>query len=168
MDVAGSLFDSFGENEIHELDDWRFFDRLSEVADVQIAVLLFLYDLHARIFDAGHDVLERLGGIVEAIDRPSDPPLGPPHRLDLQAGHKLDVVYGEDIGGVGHGHGQRRPSLANGNHQMLLDDAWRDQADHLQRDRLAVQVDVGDAVLFAQALTNLLLLDPAEFCQDGA
>jgi len=25
------FFDSFGENEIHELDDWRFFDRLSEV-----------------------------------------------------------------------------------------------------------------------------------------
>src|SRR4029453_8302047 len=106
MDVAGSLFDKFGENEIHELDDWRFFDYLSEVADVQIAVLLFLHDLHASIFDPGDDFLECLGGTVQRNDGPSVRALGAHHCLDLQAGHKLDVVNGEDIGGVGHGYGQ--------------------------------------------------------------
>jgi len=125
--------------------------------------LLFLYDLHARIFDAGHDILERLGGIVEAIDRPSTALSVATIASTFKPVINLMSSTAKTLVGSAMAMVKRVPALPMGITRCF----WTMPGGIKRITSRGIvwlfQVDVGDAVLFAQAPTNILLLDPAEF-----
>ena len=96
--VGGALLDGLGDDPVDELDDRRVLGGVEQLDDLGAALLLLL--------EAG-----RLDDVVqarEARDEGADVLARGDRGAHLVAGHQRDVVDGEDVGRVGHGHEQRR------------------------------------------------------------
>ena len=124
VNVAGSALDRIGEHQVHELDDGSFVGSLLKLLELHF--LLFRLDLDvARVADIVHRRHHRLQlfffrsavGFVDALD---DGAFRSHHRLDVEAGHELDVVHGEDVGGIDHGDGERRAHAAERQNLIAL------------------------------------------------
>jgi hypothetical protein len=108
VNVAGAALDRVGEDQIDELDDGSFVGGFFQGRQVHFR--FFGGQLHLGFF-AGqvlHDLFQLFSGFygaVELADGLGDGRFGGDDRLDVEAGHELDVVHGEDVGGIGHRDG---------------------------------------------------------------
>jgi hypothetical protein len=98
VDVRRALLDRLRDDLVRELDDRRVVDRLAQVDDLGVRLL-----------------------VLGAADRVRDDLLHPPHAgderaevlaagdrgADLQARHDREVVHRDDVGGIGHRDEQR-------------------------------------------------------------
>ena len=95
------------------------------------------------------------------------PPAGaaPPlhDRLHRVARHELDVVHGEDVGGIRHRDGERAAGAAQRNDLVLARGLGRNQLDDGEVDLELRKVDRRDAVLLAEEGRDLLVFDEPQF-----
>ena len=106
---------------------------------------------------------------VVALDGPDQPHLRGHHRIDVVAGMEAHIVHGEDVGGIGHGHGQDVAGALQGQHLVLVGQLRRDQGDHRRLDgRPLVQVGRRDAILHAQEADDVLIGAEAQADDDAA
>ena len=108
VDVRGALVDRLGHEGVHELDHRRVLGDLAQVDDLLVLLL---------------DLLHRVVELVDPGDQGRDRLAGGHGRAHAVAGQHRDVVHGEHVGRVGHGHDQRR----------LVDEADRDGLEPLRR-----------------------------------
>jgi hypothetical protein len=106
--------------------------------------------------------LERARRPVVVVDRLLEGRLRGHDRLDVVAGHELDVVHGEDVRRIGHGDGERRPGPREGQHLVLAGRLRGDDLDDRRIDLEVVEVDRGHAVLAGEEAGDLLVLHEAE------
>ena len=83
-------------------------------------------------------------------------------RLHVKAGHELDVVHREHIGGIGGRDGQRAPDTAERNDQVLLGDLGRNQLDDGRVDLEVGEIYRGNAVLTAQHGGYVVIVDETQ------
>ena len=116
-----------------------------------------------------HDLLEldRAGGAVEAVDRGTQRLLGGDHRVDRVAGHELDVVEREDVGGIGHRHGQTRRGFRDRQDGVLARELGGDDLDHRGVDLDLTEVDRGYAEVLGEEVDELGVFEVAETDQLG-
>ncbi len=165
VDVRRPPFDGVGQDEVHELDDRRLFGRIDQ--RVEVHLLFFFEDLQVRalgLLKVFHDLLqfERGGRTVVVVDRPLDAQLGGHDRLDVVAGHELDVVHGEDVRRIGHGDRDRGSGLVDRQDVVLTGDVGGDHLDDAAVDLEVLEVDRGDAKLLGEALGDVLFRDKSE------
>ena len=155
MDVAGALADRVGEQRVHEPDDGRLLGGPLEL--LQIDVVLVPYEFDALVAE----LREHLGvvgvAIVVALDRLRDRARRSDRDLHVVAGQELDLVDGHQVGGVGHGEGQRRADEARGDEMVLHHEGLRNDAEHLAGDVERERVDDGQTVLALEVGEELLL-----------
>jgi hypothetical protein len=163
VDVAGALADRVHQDEVHQLDDRRVLGRL----EVDL-LLLLLGDVHLLV-GLAEDLVER-GALlrVVAIDGLADARLRGHHRLDVVPGRELEVVDRIDVRRVGHRHDQRLARAIHRDDQVLLRNLLLHQLDDLRVDLEVLQVDRRDAVLLAEEVGELVLLDRSDLDQGGA
>ena len=146
VDVAGALLDRRKQQHVHELDDRGFLPLARPGRDVERRGPV-------RVGPPGRVVLRK---------RRQDRRLGRHHRLHVVAGHELDVVEREDVGGIRHRDGQRRAGTRQRNHLVLLRGVGRQQ---LQDGRVELELrerNRGHAVLAAEQCRDLILGDESE------
>ena len=126
----------------------------------------------------GHDVVEALvaaegragapgfGPLLEhdrprravvLVDRLAQRDLGGHDRLDVVAGHELDVVHREHVGRVAHRDRQRRAGLVHREDTVLAGDLARHDLDDGRVDLEVREVDRGDAELLGERLGDVAL-----------
>ena len=72
---------------------------------------------------------------------------GDDDRLDVQTRHELDVVHGEDVGGIDHGQSERGANSGQRQDRILLRYFLRDEAEHRGIDLKEFEIDGRDPVL---------------------
>ena len=105
--------------------------------------------------------LERARRAVVAVDRVLEGALRGHDRLDVVAGHELDVVHGEHVRRVRHGDRERRAGARERQDLVLPRRLGRDDLDDRGVDLEVVEVDRGHAVLPREQARDLLVLDEA-------
>ena len=131
---------------------------------------LFLFPGLCRLRStAGFGCNEGLGaGSVIFFDRLNNGAFGCHNSFDIVAGHEFDVVDGEYIGGVDHGDGDRGAGAIDRHDAVFLryirGNMFYDNGIDLE----FAQVDIRDAVLFAQKRHQLVFLHEPHFDQDRA
>jgi len=166
VDVARTAPHRLGDEGVDELDD-RGLVRAPRRREFRL-LRRRLDDLDLVALHRLHDVSHRLGLVVQAVDGPLDLPLGGDVDLHLVAGHELDVVDGEEVGGVGHGHAQRAAGASDRHDLELARDLGRDHADDGRIDLDALEIDAGGLVKLGQELEEALLGEDAELDEGGA
>ena len=109
VNVAGASLHGIGQDQVHQLDDRGFVGGPFESGEVHLG--FFSRQLHFG-FIAGkvfHDLVELFAGLdgaVELADGLRNRGFGGDYRLDVEAGHELDIVHGEDVGRIRHRDGK--------------------------------------------------------------
>src|SRR5580700_5374148 len=91
--------------------------------------------------------------------------LGGHHRFDVETGHELNVVHGEDVGRIGHRNGQGRAYPGERNNLIADGGVLRDQLDNGGVDLIILQIDGGNPVLAGKHTRYLVVADEAELHQ---
>ncbi len=170
MDVAGAALDGVAEDHVHQLDDGGLVRRLLQVLQVHLGLLFLELQMGFGAVEGGHhrfQVVFRLQA-VSALDRVLNLALGHHHRLDVVAGHELDVVQGENIGGIGHGDGQRGAHPAERKNLVALGDFVGNELDDRGVDLKIGEIDGGNAVLAGDEVGYLGLRQKAMLDQDAS
>ena len=90
------------------------------------------------------------------------------HRLDIEAGHELDIVHGEDVGRIDHGDGQRRAHAAQRQDLVALGGFERNQLDDCRIDFKIGEIDGGNAVLAREEIGDVFVGQEAQLDQRRA
>ena len=142
VDVGRPVGHRLGDEEIDEADDGGLVHRLAGLGD--------LVGLDHAV---GGD-LRHLAGLavepVEAVEGLEELVFGDDDGLDLGLGQGVDVVEGEDVGGVGHGHHQAPFGPSDGQGPVAAGDGLGDEPDGDPVDRIVGQVDELEAGLGGQ------------------
>ncbi len=102
------------------------------------------------------------------MDGLADGRFGSDHRLDVEAGHELDVVHREDVGGIGH-RDRQRGTDARERHDLIADRRLLgDQLDHCGIDFVKLQIDGRNAVLAGKHRGDVVVADEPELHQAGS
>jgi len=146
VDVRGALLYRLGDDRLHELHDRCVGRGLAQVGH--------LGDRRAVVL---HDVLDALREAVEAPDEQSDVVGGGNRGDDLESGHQPDVVDGEDVGRIGHGHEQRaRPLVVDRDRAQALGHGRSDEVGGRHVDLVAGEVDVVEAEALGHHASELV------------
>ena len=116
-------------------------------------------------------VLDGLHGplvAVEVLDRPLHGGGGGDDGHHPAAGHRPDLLHGHEVQRVRHGKPDLGPGGLDGDHHMLLCQAFGQELGHFRRDGAGVQVDELYAQLAHQRVDELPLRDEAVLLQDRA
>ena len=110
MNVAGPALYGIGEHQVHQLDYRSFVGRFLQLRQLHLLLFRLHFDvalvhLRHRLHD-GFEIFFRLAA-VRFVNTRQDGALGGYNWLDVEAGHELDIVHGEDVGGIHHGDGER-------------------------------------------------------------
>ncbi len=168
VDVGGLALDGVGEDEVDQPDDGGLLGLRLQFGHVH--GLIVLQHLHRGVLRRGqvvHDLFQ-LHGVVGAevfVEGADDGHVGGHHGLDVVAGEELEVVEGEDVGGVGHGHGQGGPEFGYGDDLVFTAVFRRDELDDVVVNLQVVEVHGGDGVLLGKDLGDVLLGDMPQFDQ---
>ena len=171
VNVAGAALHRIGQDQVDQLDDGRFVGRSFQIGQLH----LFFFGLQ---FDVGfvhlrhrlHDLLEvfLLGGAVGLLDAFENRAFRGHHRLNVEAGHELDIVHGEDVGGIDHGDGQRSADAAQRQNLVTLGSFERNQLDDRGIDFKIGKIDGGNAVLPGEKVGDVLVGEEAQLDQGRA
>ncbi len=171
VDVARAALHGVGENQIAELDDRSFFGRPFQTGQVHFGLFAGKFERFVLAGKVFHDLVEFLDAFrcaVELVDRFADGRLGSDHRLDVEAGHELDIVHREDVGWIGHRDRERGPD-AGERHDLVADGRFlRDELDYRRIDFVKLQIDGWNAVLPGENRGNVVVADEPQLHQTGA
>ena len=86
------------EDDVDQADDRRLLGLLLQLLEIDLLIVVEHLEVAGAdvvLVQVVHHLLEldRVGGAVEALDRGAQRLLGGHHRLDVVAGHELDVVH---------------------------------------------------------------------------
>ena len=133
MNVARAALHGVCQNQVDELDDRSFFGGAFEGGRVK----LFFFGGDFQIGRVAGEVLHHLAEFFDArciavklVNRFVDVGFGCDHRLDVEAGHKLNVVHREDVGGVRHRNRESGANAREWNDLITHSRFLRDQLDH--------------------------------------
>ena len=158
VDVRGALVDALGDERVDELDDRRVVAGLAQVDDLGAVVL------DDVLLDG--DVLELCSRrAMSAAMSSSTATAG----RDVVAGHQRDVVDGQHVAGIDHGHEQRASvGEADGHGAVALGGRRRQQVGRGHVDAEDVEVDVVDAEALGDDARELVGREHAAVDQDLA
>ena len=88
------------------------------------------------------------------------------HRLHVEAGHELDVVHREDVGGIGHRDRQRRADARERDDLIADRGVLRDELDDRGIDFVELQIDGRNAVLPGEHRRDFVVADKAQLHRD--
>ena len=170
MDVGGAALDGVGQDDVDQLDHRRLLDLVLHAGEVEVLLVVQHLEVAAALLEVLHDLLELdgVGGAVVAVDGAADGALGGDHRLDLVAGHELDVVHGEDVRRVDHRHGDGGAGLRDRQDRVLARDVGRDDLEHRLVHFHAIEVDGRDLEVLGEEVDELALGEEAQLDQGGA
>ena len=108
MDVTGAALNRVGKNDVHQFDDGRLFRLLLQLVKAQVLLIGGQFYVGVHFVHRGHYLFQIFltrdaVGLLNAIH---DGGFRGHHRLDVKAGHELDIVHGEYVGRINHGNGQ--------------------------------------------------------------
>ena len=156
MDIAGAFLDGVDQGQVHQLDDRRLIRLFLQISHRDIGALGSDFHVSLFIFDAAQGVVERGGLVIEMVHGPFEGFFGGDVDIDGITGQKFEVVHGEDIGGIGHGHLQHGAGPFKGDGVIFLDDVDRDELHDLGIRRDFLEYDRGEPVLISQKIDQLL------------
>ena len=172
MDVAGAALDGVRENQVDQFNDGCFFRRLFQCRRIQ--VLLVTGQFEVGIFLVSkvlHHLAERFivtRVAVELRNGFGNSGLRSHYWLNIEPGHKLDIVHREDVGRIGHGDGEGRAD-ARQRHNLIPDGrVLGDQLDDILVHFVVFQIDRGHTILAREHAGNLVVGDVAQLHQDAA
>src|SRR5215469_198666 len=168
VNIAGAALDGVGEHQVHQLHDGSLVGRLLQVG--QVHLLLFRLQFDVAVSQVGHrlhDLLQviLLAASVSLFDAGDNRAFRRHHRLDIEAGHELDVVHGKDVGGIHHGDGERSSHAAQGKNLVTLGGFKGNQLDHRRIDFEIGEIDGGNAVLPGEEVGHVLIVEEAQLHQ---
>ena len=171
VNVAGAALHGVGEHQVHELDDGSFVGRLLQFLQFEFLLFGLHFDIggFAEVVHRLHHLLELFFfrsavGLVDALD---DGAFRGHDRFDVEAGHELDVVHGEDVGGIDHGDGERRADAAERQNLIAFRGFVRNQLDDRGIDFKIGKIDGGHAVLAREKVGDILVREEAQLHQRG-
>ena len=152
VNVAGAALDGIGQHHVHQLDDGSFVGRLLQFLQVRFLALRSAPRRSAAspsVVHRLHDLLEifLFGSAVGLIDALDDGAFRGHDRLDVEAGHELDIVHGEDVGGIDHGDGERSADAAERQYLIAFRGFVGNQLDDGGIDFKIGKIDRGHAIL---------------------
>ncbi len=162
MNITGAALDRVGQHQVDELNDRGLIGSLLKLLELEF----MLFGLHldvagfAEIAHRLHYVFEvfflfsRAVSLIDALD---DGAFRSHHRLDIEAGHELDVVHGEDVGGIDHGDGEGGAHAAQRKNLVALRGFKRNQLDDGGVDFKIRKIDGGHAVLAREEVGDILV-----------
>ena len=155
MNVARPALHCIRQNVIHQLDDRRFFSRLFHRRQIQRRFVfgLQLDTIPLPLINEADNflnlffTLDVVNTAVMFLDGIHDGRLGGHNRFNIEPGHELDVVHRKYVGGIHHGHRQRRSHAAERQdlilHRRFHGNQFGDARIHFK----ITQIDAGDAIL---------------------
>ena len=169
MDVTGPLLQGAGQDPVDQLDDGGLPGGLPPVVDGNGCWFGFApFELVAgRRYALDGSVrapLPGLPGPAAAIvlqDGPPDSGLGSHYRLDIEARHELQVVHGQDVGGVDGGDGQGGAFPTQRQNLVFPGCLRRNEPDDRGVDPEDGEVNGGQAELAAQNCADVVSGDPS-------
>ncbi len=172
MDVGRPAFDRVGQNDVDEPDDRCFVGLLGQGVDVELFGLIVEYFEVAAatvLVEVFHDLLEfeGVGGAVVFVDGATDCALGRDDRLDVVAGHELDVIHREHVGGVQHGDGDLGAGLGHRHDGVLAGDVGGNDLHHRFIYFNLGQADGRDAKVLGEEPDQVFLVQQAHLDQIG-
>ena len=168
MNIACASLERFHQEVVNQLDDGSIFRRRRELAIAQLFGVLFQLKGFAILIGEVHDFIDEplrlfaLGSPVVFFDGLEYGLFRGDHRLNVEAGHELDVVQCEYVGRIHHRHGQRRAHAAQRQNLILRRRFLRNQLDHSGIDIEKAQVDGRDTVLAGKDRGNFLIGNETE------
>ena len=170
MNIAGTALDRFGEDHIHQLDDWRLVSRSFQILQVHLGFSFLDFEIAFGTVQRGHDRFEivLLLGAVGPFDAFLNLALGGNHRLDVVAGHELDIVEREYVCGIDQGEGQGGPNPAQWQYLVALGDFVGNQFDDGGIDFAIGKIDRRYSILAGNKSCNLGFVEKTQFDQRRA
>jgi len=171
VNVARSALHSVGQHQVHQLDDGSFIGRFLQLFQFQF--LLFGLDLDigrvAELVHRLHDAFELFffARAVCLLDTLHDRAFRSHHRFDVEPGHELDVVHGENIGGIDHGDGEGCAYAAEGQDLVALGGFERNQLDDRGINFEIGEIDGGDAILAGEKIGDILVGKKSQLHERG-
>ena len=132
MDVASAALECVREYQVDQLYNRGFVRGLLEVSKCQLFRIALQFDVGlVHIGDRLHHLIEVLflSGPVRLFNSFQNGSFRSHHRLNVEAGHELDIVHGEHIGGINHGNRERGAYSAQRKNLISLGSFVRDQLD---------------------------------------
>src|SRR6266849_622035 len=171
MDVAGAPFHSVPKYDVHQLDHGSFVGGLFQLR--QLHLLFFRLQFDVALVQFRHRLhhgfkIFFLGRSIGFVDAGLDRTLRSDHRLNVEAGHELDVVHREHIGRIDHRDGERSSYAAQGKNLITLGGFKRNQLDNRRINFKIREVDGRHAVLARKKVRDVLIREEAELHQCGA
>ena len=90
------------------------------------------------------------------------------HRLDIEAGHELDIVHGEHVRRIDHGDGERCTHSAQRKDLVAFRSLKRDQLDDGRINFEVGKIDCGHAILARKEIGDVLIREESELHQGRA
>ena len=170
MDVTGPLLQGAGQDPVDQLDDGGFPGGLPQVfhgsgrlfAPAPFGLVAGRRSALDRGACAPLFELQGEAGAIVLSDSPPDGGLGGHHRLDGEACHELQVVHGQDVGGVDGGDRQGCAFPTQRQNLVLAGRLRRNELDDRGVDLEEGEVYGGKAELAAQDSANVLAGDPSQ------
>src|SRR6266478_1850496 len=169
VNIARSALDGVRQDQVDQLDDGSFLSRFLQRRSIQLRFFGGQLELVVFINEVLHQIADLFlvvgRSAVEAYDRVADCRFGGHHWLDVETRHELDVVHGEDVGGIRHGDSE------DGTHARKWDDlvarggVLGNQFDNIGIDFVILQVDGRNAVLTREHAGDVIIGDEAHFGQ---
>ncbi len=171
VNVAGSPLYRVGQHQVDQLYDGSFVSRSFQIGGFHLSFFRLQFDV--GIVDLGHRLHDRfkvflLGGAVGFFDAFENRAFGCDHRLDVEAGHELDIVHGEDVGRIHHGDGQRSADAAQGQNLVTFRGFKRNQLYDRRIDFEIGEIDGRNAVLAGEKVGDVLVRQEAQLDQGRA
>ena len=168
MDVAGAALHRIAQNDVHKLDDRSFVSRLLQFRQAQF--LLFTLQFDVFFVQLRHRLHHRfevffLGRSVGLINPRENRTLRGYDRFDIEPGHELDVVHGEDVRRIDHGDGERCAHAAQRKDLVTLRGFERNQLDDGGINFEIRKVDGGHAILARKEVGDVFIGQKAELHQ---
>ena len=170
MNVAGAALDCVCQDDVHQLHDGRFVGHFLELVEAHFFFFRLQLHIGVHLVHRRHHSFQIVfaGRGVGFLDALHDGGFRRHYRLNVEAGHKLDIVHGEDVGWIDHGDGQRRAYPAEWQNLISLGGLMRDQLHYRGVNLEEGKIDGGHAILAGKKISDVLVGKKAELHQRGA
>ena len=171
VDIGSVSLDGVGENDVDQAHDRCVFGRFFERSEIE---LFFLFQnleigIDDVLFQVVHHLLQLdgVGRTVIAIDGSTKRRLGSDHRLDVVAGHELDVVHREDVGWIDHRESDLGTGLRYWKDRVLPGNVRRNDLNHRFVDPDILEIDRRDTEVLGKERDQIFVADVPQLDQVG-
>src|ERR1039458_9443159 len=168
VDVACAALHRIAQNHVDQLDDRSFVGRFLQFG--QLHLLLFRLQFDVAVAHLRHRLhhglkIFFLGRTVGLFNSRQDGAFRGDDRLDIEAGHELDIVHREDVGGIDHRDSERGAHAAQRKNLVALGGLERNQLDDCRINLEVGKVDGGNTILAGEEIGDVLVREEAKLHQ---